>query len=420
MWSVIILTFEMTIQIVFIILCIIMSGFFSSSETALTSVGKIKARQLKKEKKKNAGILEKLLDRPKTFITAILIGNNIVNIAASSVSTVLFVSLVGNNGIVLSTIIMTLLVLVFGEITPKSLAQENPERISLAFAKPIFMLTIIFKPLIMILNKLTTGIIHIFAPSIGDKPLITEEEFENILSVSDEQGLLEEEETEIIRNVLQFGECQALDVMTPRTNIVSIDVNISKSELKEVLSQDVVFSRLPVYENSIDDIIGILHVKDLVANLFNYEEGDIRPFLKEAFYAYEYMPIIDLFKQMKSKNVSLAIIIDEYGGTSGVVSIEDIIEELVGEIDDEYDQYNKIKVAGHHVYFVDPTLKIDDFNQHFHQNLHSDKFESIGGFVIGLLDRMPKNKDTLRFKNIEFVVEKVEQRRITKLRVIFH
>lgn len=402
----------------FILVCIILSAFFSSSETALTSIGLLKARQLEGENNAHAGILRQLLETPQKFITAILIGNNIVNIAASSVATVLFMDIFGKSGVVLATVIMTVVVLIFGEITPKSLAQEHNEKIALKVARPIKIMTVIFRPLIYLLNRFTSFIMRIFLPENRQRPLITEEELQNILSVSDEQGILEDEETKIIKNVLEFGECQAVDVMTPRTSIVSIDINTDKEELLSILSQEIVFSRFPVYEDNIDDIIGILHVKDLITAMRDFDHLDLRNYLKEAFYAYEYMPIIELFKQMKINNVSLAIIIDEYGGTSGVVSIEDIIEELVGEIDDEYDEMSHIKMVSPHIYMLDPTLRIDDFNEYFNTELYSEKFESIGGFVIGQLNRIPVDKDIVDYDNLQFVVEKVEQRRITKLKLI--
>ncbi|MDU3124593.1 MAG: hemolysin family protein, partial [Finegoldia magna] len=237
--------------------------------------------------------------------------------------------------------------------------------------------------------------------------------------VSEEEGVLKNQETEIMINALELKETLAVDIMTPRTSMASVDIEDAESDLKEII-KNITYSRIPVYEDSIDDIIGVLHIKELAHKIIEDDRDfKVRDILKPAFYAYEYIPVVDLFKQMRTKNISISIIIDEYGGTSGIVTMEDILEELVGEIDDEYDNEKEVTKLSDNEYLVDPEMRIDEVNERFDLDIQSDKFDSIGGFVIELLDRMPKSKDEVEFENLKFVVVNVDKRKITQLMIIF-
>lgn len=406
-------------QIIALVLLVAMSAVFSSSETAITSVSKIKVRQLDQKDNKNAHLLKKLHDNMQTTISTILIGNNIVNIAASSIATILFTNIFHQNGALISTVVMTVFVLIFGEVIPKTIAQYKNKSVALKFSRFIYFLTIIFKPIVKVLNILTRLVIKLFIGEDEDSSTLTEEELKTLVEVSEEEGVLKNQETEIMINALELKETLAVDIMTPRTSMASVDIEDAESDLKEII-KNITYSRIPVYEDNIDDIIGVLHIKELAHKIIEDDRDfKVRDILKPAFYAYEYIPVVDLFKQMRTKNISISIIIDEYGGTSGIVTMEDILEELVGEIDDEYDHEKEVTKLSDNEYLVDPEMRIDEVNERFDLDIQSDKFDSIGGFVIELLDRMPKSKDEVEFENLKFVVVNVDKRKITQLMIIF-
>lgn len=406
-------------QIIALVFLVTMSAVFSSSETAITSVSKIKVRQLDQKDNKNAHLLKKLHDNMQTTISTILIGNNIVNIAASSIATILFTNIFHQNGALISTVVMTVFVLIFGEVLPKTIAQYKNKSVALKFSRFIYFLTIVFKPIVKVLNLLTRLVIKLFIGEGEDSSTLTEEELKTLVEVSEEEGVLKNQETEIMINALELKETLAVDIMTPRTSMASVDIEDAENDLKEII-KNITYSRIPVYEDSIDDIIGVLHIKELAHKIIEDDRDfKIRDILKPAFYAYEYIPVVDLFKQMRAKNISISIIIDEYGGTSGIVTMEDILEELVGEIDDEYDNEKEVTKINDNEYLVDPEMRIDEVNERFDLDIQSDKFDSIGGFVIELLDRMPKSKDEVEFENLKFVVVNVDKRKITQLMIIF-
>ena len=406
-------------QIIALVFLVSMSAVFSSSETAITSVSKIKVRQLDQKDNKNAHLLKKLHDNMQTTISTILIGNNIVNIAASSIATILFTNIFHQNGALISTVVMTVFVLIFGEVIPKTIAQYKNKSVALKFSRFIYFLTLVFKPIVKVLNLLTRLVIKLFVGEDEDSSTLTEEELKTLVEVSEEEGVLKNQETEIMINALELKETLAVDIMTPRTSMASVDIEDAESDLKEII-KNITYSRIPVYEDSIDDIIGVLHIKELAHKIIEDDRDfKVRDILKPAFYAYEYIPVVDLFKQMRTKNISISIIIDEYGGTSGIVTMEDILEELVGEIDDEYDHEKEVTKLSDNEYLVDPEMRIDEVNERFDLDIQSDKFDSIGGFVIELLDRMPKSKDEVEFENLKFVVVNVDKRKITQLMIIF-
>ena len=406
-------------QIIALVFLVAMSAVFSSSETAITSVSKIKVRQLDQKDNKNAHLLKKLHDNMQTTISTILIGNNIVNIAASSIATILFTNIFHQNGALISTVVMTVFVLIFGEVIPKTIAQYKNKSVALKFSRFIYFLTIIFKPIVKVLNILTRLVIKLFIGEDEDSSTLTEEELKTLVEVSEEEGVLKNQETEIMINALELKETLAVDIMTPRTSMASVDIEDAESDLKEII-KNITYSRIPVYEDNIDDIIGVLHIKELAHKIIEDDRDfKVRDILKPAFYAYEYIPVVDLFKQMRTKNISISIIIDEYGGTSGIVTMEDILEELVGEIDDEYDHEKEVTKLSDNEYLVDPEMRIDEVNERFDLDIQSDKFDSIGGFVIELLDRMPKSKDEVEFENLKFVVVNVDKRKITQLMIVF-
>ena len=412
-------------QLVVLIILIALSGFFSSSETALTSVNKIKIRHMVEANVKGAKLVEKLIESPKELLGAILIGNNIVNIGASSLATVLAASLVKgtkyqDTGIVIATGIMTILILIFGEITPKSLAQQNAEIVSIKVSKPIATLVVILKPFVWLFTKISSFFIKILG---GDpdkaQPFITEEELRTLVDVGGEEGVIEEEEKEMIFNVFEFGDSQVKDIMVQRVDITAENLETTYQELLEGIKK-YRFSRIPIYDENIDDIVGILNTKDLI--LLSDEDKknfDIKSLMRKPHYTFEFKKITDLFNEMKKTRNHMSVVLDEYGGTVGIVTIEDLIEEIVGEIEDEYDEHEELIVeVSKNEYQVDGSIKLDDLSEVAGIKVESDEFDSIGGFVIGILDRIPELGEQIEYENLKFTIEEIDKKRIKKVRII--
>ena len=408
------------IELILIILGVMGSAFFSSSETALTSLNVFKIRQMEENGVENSSLVRKLTDNIGKVLTTILIGNNIVNIVTTTIATIFFTDLLGASGAVVSTIVLTLTILIFGEVTPKNIASSQSEKLALKVAKPIKFFDIILKPLSFFLQAITNVLTKII---IGEdhpsQDLVTEEDLKTIVDVSEEQGVINNEESEIINNVFEFGDSDVEDIMTARTNMEAIAVDMDDRELKGFL-KNCKHSRIPVYGKSIDNILGILHMKDIVAFIAEDKDLNIEEMIRPAFYVYDNMHIFDLFKSMRNENVSLAIVIDEYGGTSGIVTIEDIVEELVGEIEDEYDtHFETIFKVNDREYLVNPSIHINDFNDYFDTDLEQIKNDSIGGFLIDKLGRIPKESDFIEEEGMIISVLQVNRYKLEMLKVEF-
>ncbi|WMM24159.1 hemolysin family protein [Tissierella sp. MB52-C2] len=406
-------------QIIVLFILIGLSAFFSASETALVSLSKIRLRKMVEDDEKNAKLINKLVDNPNKLLGAILIGNNIVNIGASALATTIAVDIYGSKGALISTIVMTISILIFGEVTPKSLAAQNSEKTSIKVAKPIHLITIILMPFITVLTFITNGLVRLLGGTINsNQPLITEEELKTIVNVSLEEGVLEGDERQMIYNVFEFGDSQAKDVMTPRTNMAVVNVNSTYEELLEFLQEEN-FSRIPVYEEDIDDIIGIMHVKELILYLDHKDNFNLRDIIRPAYFTHEFKSTAELFDEMRLKRIPVAIILDEYGGTAGMVTTEDLVEEIVGEIKDEYDEeHEEIEVIREDEYLVDGSTKLDLLNEMIGTTIESEDFDSIGGFIIGILDRFPEEYETIEYENIKFIIENVDKNRIEKVRIL--
>ncbi|WP_313396091.1 hemolysin family protein [Clostridioides difficile] len=407
------------IQIIFLIVLLIGSAFFSASETALMSLSKIRIRYMQDEGVKGAKLVSSLIENPNKLLSSILVGNNVVNIAATSISTSLFIGLMGEKGVALATAVMTVLVLIFGEITPKTIAANNSEKVSLLVSKPIKAIIFILRPIVWIFNIITNIIFKLFGiTNKGAKSFITEEELKTMVNVSHEEGVLEMEEREIINNVFEFGDMQAKNAMVQRIDMVAIDMEDSYDEIIQVFKTEKL-SRMPVYEETIDDIVGILNIKDIIfLSDEEIESFDIKNYMRDPFFTYEFKKITQLLEEMKLEKSQMAIVVDEYGGTSGLLTIEDLVEVIVGDIEDEYDEEeDEIQVIKEDEYIVDGSTKIGDVNELIGVNLESEEFDSIGGFIIGHLSRLPEENEVIEVDNIRFCIESIEKNRIKKIRI---
>ena len=393
------------------------SAFFSASETALTSLNKIKLRNMVEENVKNADKIQKLIDDPNRLLSSILIGNNLVNNAAASLTTMIAVSLLGGqSGVGAATMIITIIILIFGEITPKTLASQNAEKVSIGVAKIISGVVIISTPVVKVMNLITNGLIRILGgDTSGKTPTITEAELKTMVNVSHEEGVLEVDERRMINNVFDFGDSKAKDVMTPRTDMICVEDNITYDEIVSIFKEER-FSRLPVYHESVDNIVGILYVKDIIfIDVENFKTTD---YMREPFFTYESKPISELFSEMRNNRIPAAIVLDEYGGTSGLVTLEDMVEEIVGDIADEYDEQEKeIEVIKEDEFVVDGSTRLEDVNEMIGLHLESEDFDTIGGYVIGILGSLPDGGEEVEENGIKIVVEEVDKNRIEKLRI---
>ena len=404
------------LQILIVIGLLALSAFFSSSETAMMTVNKIRVRNLADAGLSSAQTLMKVLDNQPKMLSAILIGNNIVNISASSLATILVTRAFGDMYVGVGTGILTLLVLIFGEITPKTSATLYSETMALRFAKPIYMIMQVLTPVIFIVDKLSQGVLRLLHVDPNKKQdAITEDELRTIVEVSHEEGVIESDEKKMIYNVFDFGDSVAKDIMVPRIDMTFIDVDATFSEVIEVF-REVKYTRYPVYEETTDNVIGIINIKDLLLTE-NQKKFCIRDYLREPLYTYEFKKTAELMVELRKTQNNIAIVLDEYGATAGLITLEDMLEEIVGEIRDEYDEDEEdlIRRIGPREYVVEAAMKLDDLNDQLGLDLESEDYDSIGGFIIGLLDHLPEEGEEVTHKTLRFVVDKVDRNRIDKI-----
>ena len=408
-----------TYQIIILLILLALSAFFSSNETALMSVNQIRLRSLADEGNKRAAMaLDILENQTPKLLSAILIGNNIVNISASSLATTLAYSF-GGYMVSIVTLILTVLILIFGEITPKNYATINAEKITLRYI-PIFkFLMTIMTPVIFIINLFSRGVMRLMRvdPDAASKAM-TEEELRTIVDVSHEDGVIESDEKEMIYNVFDLGDATAKDIMVPRVHVTFADVESTYDELIEIFREDK-FTRLPVYKDSQNNIVGIINMKDLLLYDKN-EEFVIDRFLRKPHFTYETKSISDLLVEMKDSTFNIAIVLDEYGDMAGLITLEDILEEIVGEIHDEYDEKEDelVQKISDREYIIEGSMHLDDVNDHLNTELDSEDYDSLGGFIIEHLDRLPVAGDeVITEEGIRLIVEKLDKNRIEKVHV---
>ena len=408
------------VQVVILVILLGLSAFFSSAETALTTVNKIKMRSLADDGNKRAKIVLKLTDNPGKMLSAILIGNNIVNLSASSLTTTIAIGFGADIAVAIATGIITVLILIFGEITPKTVATINSEKLSLVYAYPIHFIMIVLTPISFLVNILARIFLFILRVDPNAKPdAMTEDELRTIVEVSHESGVIEEEEREMINNVFDLGDAKAKDVMVPRVNVVFADVESSYDELIDIFREHK-FTRLPVYEETTDNVIGTINMKDLL--LYDHtQDFKIREFLREAYFTYEHKVVSELLVEMREASYNIAIVLDEYGETAGLITLEDILEEIVGEIHDEYDEYEEDELLtriNDFEYILEGSISLDDLDDRLELKLESEEYDSLGGFIIENLDRHPEVGDEITTeKGLRLVVDSLDKNRVQKVHI---
>ena len=411
---------DITFHIVILVVLIVLSAFFSASETALTTLNQIRLRTLADEGNEKAAKTLSVLEKRSRMLSTILILNNVVNLYAASITTTLSMQIWGNKAVAAATGVLTVFILIFGEIIPKTIASIYNERFAFAFIGVISFFITILTPVVFIIDKLS----YILMMPLGiDRDKVqnsmTENELRTIVDVSHEEGVIENEEHEMINNVFDFGDSVARDVMIPRVEMTCVSVDADYNELGKVFNEKK-YTRMPVYEDSTDNIIGIINMKDVLfvrdINHFN-----IRSVMREPSFTFEYKKTSELMLEMRENSVSMVCVLDEYGATVGLITLEDLIEEIVGDIKDEFDEDEKelIKKVGERTWLVDGSLKLDDINDFLETHLESENYDSIGGLVIEQLEKLPEGGEVVTLENgtlletIEMDKNHIEKIRIT-------
>lgn len=409
-------------QFVVLIILVFLSAFFSSAETAFSTANRIKMRSMSEEGNKNATLVLKILDSYSKLLSAILIGNNVVNLYASSLATTIAINLSAPLGLTVSlatglaTGILTVVVLLSGEIVPKTWANINADKIVLLYAPIIRFLMVILTPVIFIVDKIATGILKLFRIDSSKKTTMTESELRSYVDVSHEDGVIEEEEREMIYNVFDFSDSLAKDIMIPRIDMVSVEDTASYDEVLQLFKENM-YTRFPVYHDSTDNIIGIINIKDFlfVSDTNSFKISDI---LREAHYTYEYKKTSDLMMEMRKSSANIALVLNEYGSTEGMITLEDLLEEIVGEIRDEYDEDEEtlIQELEDNTYVVPGGMKLDDINDNIDTNFTSEDYDSIGGLIIEKLDKLPEEGEAVELEDgTVLTVQTVHQNRIEEV-----
>lgn len=385
-------------QLITIIVLIFLSGFFSSAETAFSTLNRVRMRTLEEEGSKSAARVNKILESYSKMLSAVLIGNNIVNLTASSLTTAFVIKACGNAYIGLGTGILTVVILLCGEIIPKTWASLNSERLALAYSSIIYALMKVMTPVIFIVDLLSRCILKLLhVDSRKKNDTITESELKTYVDASHEDGQIESDEREMIYNIFEFSDTCVKDIMIPRTNMVTVNADESINDLIKVFHESM-YTRIPVYQEDKDSMIGFVNIKDLfIARISGQKNITLKSLLREAYYTYEYKKNADLLLEMREKSMNVAFVLNEYGSTVGMVTLEDLLEELVGEIRDEYDEDEKelIQKIDDRSYLIEGSMNLSDINDNIGTSLNSDDYDSIGGIIIGQLDRLPEDNEAV-------------------------
>lgn len=406
------------IQLIILLLLLILSGFFSSAETAISSVNRVRIRSLAEEQNKRAILLQKILDQNSKILSTILIGNNIANIAASSITTTFVIKIWGNYAIGIATGILTGLVLIFGEIVPKTMALNKAEKIALNYAPILHFLLILFTPLVFLIDSFSNAMLRLLGIENNQHDTMTETDLKTYVTVGHEDGVLEQEEREMILNVVDMDHSNVKDVMIPRINMVSIEDTCTYEECLNLFRESM-YTRIPVYHEEPENIIGLINIKDFIF-IENGEDFSLSSILRKAHFTFEYKNTSDLMMELRQETQTVSFVLNEYGSCVGMVTMEDLLEEIVGEIRDEYDEdeENNLVESAPGVYVIEGSMKLDDINDRLGTTLESEDYDSIGGILFGILDRVPENGDQVTTdEGILLTALSVDQNRITKVQM---
>lgn len=406
------------LYLVLFVICLLLAAFFSSSETAFISLQRIRMEHLVEQNVKGARRVARMIERPEKLLSTILLGSNFVSVAAAALGTMVAVSLWGERGVLIATVAVTILLLIFAETTPKTIATQHAERLSLIFARPIEWLSWLLTPFVIALSWIASG----FTKLVGGKPvprsLASPEEIRTMISVGHKEGTVEEAEAEMLHKVFEFGDRPVREVMVPRLEVVSIEQGSKIADFLALYAESPL-SRFPVYQENMDNVVGILSVKDVLmaqAKGSITDESTIDDLVRPAYFAPETKRINELFAEMRDKNYRMCVVVDEYGGTAGIVSLTRLVEEIVGPVGDELAEIEKeYEVINEYTFQIDGSMRIEEANEEMELELPEGDYETVAGFVLHLLGHIPKPNEQLRYKGLKLVITEMRGLKLEKI-----
>ena len=407
-----------TLYLVFLFICLLLSAFFSSSETAFISLQRIRLEHMVNTKVRGAGRVARMVQRPEKLLSTILLGNNFVNVAAAALATVLAVSIWGEQGIIIATIGVTILLLIFGETTPKTIATQHAEKLSLIFARPIEAISWLLTPFVVTLGWIASWFSKLVGGTPVPRSLASEEEIRTMISLGHKEGTVEKDEAEMLHKVFDFGNRPVREAIVPRTEVVCVEKGTKLADFLNIYAQSPL-SRFPVYEDNMDNVVGILSVKDVlmaVAKGAINNESTIDDLIRPAYFTPEFKLISELFTEMRDKNYRMAVVVDEYGGTAGVVSLSRLVEEIVGPVGDELAAAEKeYEAINEYTFQIDGGMRIEEANEELGLELPEGEYETVAGFVLDLLGHIPKLGQKLKYKDLKLVITEMRGVKIEKI-----
>ncbi len=407
-----------TLYLILLFVCVGLSAFFCSSEIAFTALQKIKLEQMVASNIKGAGLVARLMERPEKFLSTVLLGTNLVNTAAAALSTALAISLWGEEGVLIATIGVTVLLLIIAETTPKTFAAQHSEKLSLAFARPLSLVSWLFTPFVIVLSWIAFAFTRMVGGTPVPKSLISDEEIRTMISVGRKEGTVEEHEARLLHKVFEFGDRPVREVMVPRPEVVAIEQGAKLSDFLALYAQSPM-SRFPVFKENMDNVVGILSVKDVLMALAKGNIGDddaIDDLARPAYFTPDTKHIDDLFVEMRDNNYRMCVVVDEYGGTAGIVSLSRLVEEIVGEVGDELAGVEKdYEVINEYTFQVDGSMRIEEANEEMKLELPEGDYETVAGFVISLLGHIPRVNERLRYKGLRITITEMKGLKVEKI-----
>jgi putative hemolysin len=407
------------LYLMLLFVCLVLSAFFSSSETAFISLERFRVQHMVETKVRGAKRVAKLIERPERFLSTILLGNNLVNTAAAAIATILAINIWGQDmGVVIATFGMAIILLIFAETMPKTFANRHAERLSLLFVRPIEIISWLFSPFVIVLSWIAAGITRLVGGKPVPKSLVSEEEIRTMITVGHKEGTVEEAEAEMLHKVFEFGDRPVSEVLVPRPEVVSVEKGTTLAEFLAIYSESPI-ARFPVYEENMDNVVGILSIKDVLMALAKgtvTNESPIDELIRPAYFTPETKRISELFTEMRDKNYRMSIVVDEYGGTAGIVSLSRLMEEIVGPVGDELAAAEKdYEPINEYTFQIDGNMRIEEANEEMGLELPEGDYETVAGFVLHLLGRIPKRGQQLKYKGIKIVITKMKGLKIEEI-----
>ena len=406
------------LYLVFLFVCIILSAFFSSSETAFISLERFRVQHMVEKKVKGAKRVSKMLERPERFLSTILLGNNLVNTAATAMATILAISIWEEQGVIIATLGMTVVLLIFAETMPKTFANRHAERLALLFVRPIEIMSWLFSPVVIVLSWLASRFTRLIGGTPVPRSIISDEEIRTMITVGHKAGTVEEAEADMLHAVFDFGDRPVSEVLVPRPEVVGIEKGETLAEFLKTYSESPI-SRFPVYEENMDNVVGILSIKDVLMALAKgsiTKEAPIDELIRPVYFTPETKRVSELFTEMRDKNYRMAIVVDEYGGTAGIVSLSRLMEEIVGPVGDELAEAEKeYESINEYTFQIDGGMRIEEANEELGLELPEGDYETVAGFILHLLGRIPRQGKQLKYKDLKMVITKMKGHKIEEI-----